>query len=495
MKKLGEILCEKLSAEICDDLKNLPVNNICDNSLNVSEGDMFVAINGTNDDGKKYINDAMQRGAKFIVTQSENFGARKNGDVVFIEVENIRHELANMCENFFDHPRDNFKCVAAVTGTNGKSSTVDITRQIWEHAKISAASIGTLGVAIGNKLEKLSRNLTTPGVLEMQKIFSHLAEQKIQNVALEASSHGLSQNRSDGVNPDICAFTNFTQDHLDYHKTFENYWNAKSKLFSECASSNSIFIVNVDDPYSEKILKIACDRGIKFFGYGRDAKDIKLKNVEQNLEGQLIEISAFGRDYKFALNLCGTFQVYNCLCALGICLHSGVDIESTIEALGQLRQISGRMEKVASHNGADIFIDYSHTPDALKKALISLRATTKNRLVVLFGCGGDRDHEKRKLMGEIAEKFADLMIVTDDNPRFESPETIRKMIIEGAPNATEIADRRTAIQETIKILLPGDILLIAGKGHENYQQVKDQLIHFSDKETVLNIIKNEILLN
>lgn len=476
MKKLANFF------SVDDDLKNLSVTNIVDDSRKATLGSMFFAINGNASDGNIFIQDAIKNGAKFVVSRGENFSMEKHGDVIFFFVTNPRKELARVCSIFWP---TNFDHVIAVTGTNGKSSTVDIVRQIWIHSDINAASVGTLGIITKNF--EIKGSLTSPGAIALRHIFDDFKKKNIKNVAMEASSHGLDQHRVDGIKFSVCAFTNFTQDHLDYHKTFENYWLAKERLFSELGGD--FFVINSDDIMSEKIEKIAREKNIKYISYGKKSDQIKLISVREIDQYQKVKISFFGREIEFDLSLAGDFQVYNSLCAMGICYATGISIDSICESLKKLKPINGRLELVGQCNDASIYIDYAHTPDALKNAILSLRKHTKNRLLVVFGCGGNRDKDKRHLMGKIAKKFADIAVITDDNPRNEDPKSIRKMILDGYPDAKEITDRKEAIKFAINQLRSGDILLVAGKGHEDYQILASGKIHFSDKEIILDEIK------
>ncbi len=476
MKKLADFF----SVDV--DLKNLVVTDVVDDSRKATSGSMFFAINGNASNGNKFIQDAIANGAKFIISHGARFSAEKHDDVVFISVANPRKELARICSIFWP---TNFNHIIVVTGTNGKSSTVDIVRQIWINSGINSASIGTLGIITKNSETRGS--LTSPGAVALHHIFDDLKKEKIKNVAMEASSHGLDQYRVDDIKFSVCAFTNFTQDHLDYHKTFENYWRAKERLFSELYGG--FFIVNSDDIMSAKIKKIACEKNIKCISYGKSSDQIKLISVREIDQYQKVKISFFGRKIEFDLSLAGDFQVYNSLCAMGICYVTGIPIESICDSLKDLNPINGRLELVGQFNGANIYVDYAHTPDALKNAILSLRKHAKNRLIVVFGCGGDRDKDKRYLMGKIAKGFADVVIITNDNPRNEDPSEIRKMILEGCPDAKEINDRKEALKLAIHQLQPGDILLVAGKGHEDYQILASRKVHFSDKEIILDEIK------
>ena len=476
MKKLADFF------SVSDDLKNLSITDVVDDSRKAVPGSMFFAINGNTSDGNVFVLDAIKNGAKFVVTCGEKFSAEKRSDIVFISVTNPRKELARICSIFWSAKFDH---IVAVTGTNGKSSTVDIVRQIWINSGINAASIGTLGII--TKDSEIKGSLTSPGAIALHHIFDDFKKKNIKNVAMEASSHGLDQHRVDSIKFSVCAFTNFTQDHLDYHKTFENYWRAKERLFLELGGD--FFVINSDDIMSEKIEKIAREKNIKCISYGKKSDQIKLISVREIDQYQKVKISFFGREIEFDLPLAGDFQVYNSLCAMGICYATGISIDSICNSLKKLKPISGRLELIGQHNGANIYIDYAHTPDALKNAILSLRKHTKNRLIIAFGCGGDRDKDKRHLMGKIAQEFSNIVIVTDDNPRNEDPRSIRKMILDGCPNAKEIGNRKEAIKFAINQLRSGDILLVAGKGHEDYQILADGKIHFSDKEIILDEIK------
>ena len=488
MKLLSELLSNETLSQNSDlNYKKLLVSDICDDSRKASDSSLFVAINGNKIDGKKYIDDAILNGAKYIVFESiESEIESQHCDVFFIKTKNARKELAHIASRFFESNLDN---IVAVTGTNGKSSTVDITRQIWTYANRKAISVGTLGIIYSDgHVKKLSGTLTCPPSIELHKIFNSLSKYDSAkfSAAIEASSHGIIQHRLDYIPFSVCAFTNFTQDHLDYHKTMEQYWQAKERLFFELANNNTKFVINADDPKSENIKSIAKERNISCVDYGYNAKDIKIIDIKAEQTHQFVSALFFGKKISFYLPLFGKFQVYNSLCAAANCYFTGVKLETIIEAFEKLQPINGRLELITNFNSANIYVDYAHTPDALQNSILSLREHKPKRIITVFGCGGERDHQKRKIMGKVAENLSDIVIVTDDNPRQESPKEIRKMIMEGCPNALEIGNRKNAIESAIDMLQDGDALLIAGKGHENYQQIGKDFIHFSDKEVVLN---------
>jgi UDP-N-acetylmuramoyl-L-alanyl-D-glutamate--2,6-diaminopimelate ligase len=484
MKKLQELLSFKIDRSLGENV----VCGLCDSSKHVQPESMFIALNRDITNRKNHIKEAISNGAKYILQSSEN-GAdycTTEDNVLFLFAKNVRRELAHVASTFF---KSNFETVVAVTGTNGKTSTVDILRQVWIESGIRAASIGTLGVITQEKREKLPNNMTSPDCVELNRILHTLCKSGIRNIAMETTSQGIDQHRIDGIKFDLCAFTNLSRDHLDYHTTFENYWNAKKRLFSELANDNSIFVVNDDDKYSEKIYEIAKTRGIKCFGYGRSSNDVKITDVIAKEYNQLVKISFFGREISFVLPLQGTFQVYNSVCAATAAHLLGLDIEKITAPLQRLQSISGRLELVAKRGATSIYIDYAHTPDALKNAILALRNHTPKRIITVFGCGGNRDQQKRILLGEIAQEFSDSVIITDDNPRNEDPGQIRKMILQGCPKATEIGDRKEAIEFAINMSSDGDTLLIAGKGHETYQQKEGETLDFSDKKIILESVK------
>ena len=486
MKKLAQLLSFEIPAEY----GLLEIENVVDDSREVKFGDMFIALSGTNVDGRKFIKDAVSKGAGFILQQSEDENTRidRTDGVVYIFVPDIRAELVHVASKFFP---SQFNNIVAVTGTNGKSSTVDMIRAILNMSHMSAASLGTLGIITGSSRRKLPGNMTSPGALLLHKILHGLDAQGVKNVALEASSHGIYQHRLDGLNFSVCAFTNLSQDHLDYHETMEKYFEAKLMLFSEVAPRESIFVVNADDEHSKKICEVAESRKIKLLTYGRSDADLKIGEIQQLPEYQQITFSFENRDYSFRLPLQGTFQAYNSACAALCCYAIGLPMENIVPILEKVPQIEGRLKLTAKIRGAQIYVDYAHTPDALKNALTSLRPITKGKLFVLFGCGGERDHSKRALMGQVASEYADVVIVTDDNPRREDPAEIRKMILSDCKGAKEIGNRKSAIEQTIDELSQGDILLIAGKGHEDYQVIGTETIHFSDREVILDKVKAE----
>ncbi len=414
MKKLSDVLW----FDIPQEFKELIVSDICDDSRKVTNGCLFVALSGFLDDGKKYIDSAISSGAKYIVSYDKNIKHQtilknSDSDIIFIYVDDPRIALAKIASSFFESKFDN---IVAITGTNGKSSTADISRQILSHNNRKATSVGTLGVILNDRREKLSGNLTSPASIELHKILKKLNDEKVSDVVLEASSHGIEQCRLNDIPFSVCAFTNFSQDHLDYHKTMDEYWNAKKKLFVNSIQNKSSFVINSDSEYYDEIISIAKCNNINYMTYGYKSEHIKILDAVIVSRGYQLKISFLEKEISFLLPLHGKFQIYNSLCAMAISYFSGVDINNIVNALEKIKPIPGRLELVADVNSVKIFVDYAHTPDALQNTINSLKDANHNRIIVVFGCGGNREHKKRSIMGEIAAHFSDIVIVTDDNP-------------------------------------------------------------------------------
>jgi UDP-N-acetylmuramoyl-L-alanyl-D-glutamate--2,6-diaminopimelate ligase len=368
-----------------------------------------------------------------------------------------------------------------VTGTNGKSSVADFTRQIWQHAGVKAASLGTLGLV--PKDEAAPSSLTTPDPVELHACLAALARNGVKRLALEASSHGLDQFRLDGVQVAAAAFTNLSRDHLDYHHEMDRYFAAKRRLFAELVESRGTAVLNADDPVFSELEEVARARGLRVMSYGRAGRNLVLRELEAAPEGLDMTFDLCGERRQVVLPLAGAFQAHNVLAALGLAIATDCDREAAFAALPGLLGVPGRMEHVGrTPSGGEIYVDYAHTPDALAAALQSARPHARGRLVVVFGCGGDRDPGKRPQMGAIASQLADVAIVTDDNPRGEEAAAIRRAILAAAPEAVEIGDRGEAIARAIVGLRDGDLLVIAGKGHEPGQIVGQQVLPFDDRE-------------
>ena len=401
--------------------------------------------------------------------------------VKFIADENPRLGLARYAAAFFDTQPNT---VAAVTGTKGKSSIVAFLREIWTALGKPAASLGTVGV-IGPKGE-MPLSHTTPDPVEIHELLAKLKADGVDRLAIEASSHGLDQHRLDGVTITGCGFTNITRDHMDYHTTFEDYLTAKLRLFSDVVADGGVAVVNADAEHADRFITAARARGLKLLTVGRKGEAIRLDRREDRGGAQALTLHYNGKIFYVELPQAGEFQASNALVAAGLAIGLGEDAAKVFAALEHLKGAPGRMEKVAlALGGAPVYVDYAHTPDSLEKVLEALRPHTANRLHVVFGCGGDRDKGKRPLMGAIAVKLADDVIVTDDNPRTEDAGTIRREILAAAPGAREIGDRAEAIRTAVAEMKTGDVLIIAGKGHETGQYIQGEVHPFSDRDQAI----------
>ncbi len=463
----------------------LDIAGIAADSRKVKPGFLFFAIAGAKANGAHFARAAASAGAVVVAAEQRPDGLP--GDVAFVPVQNARRALALAAAKFF--PRQP-GTIAAVTGTSGKTSVAAFTRQIWSALGYQAASIGTIGV-VSPRGEKYG-SLTTPDPVELQRTLDELAGEGVTHLALEASSHGLDQHRLDGVRIAAGAFTNLSRDHLDYHLTVEDYLAAKLRLFSDLIAADGTAVIDVDDCYAGQGVATAKKRGLKILTVGEKGEGIRL--VGGAIEGfaQAVTFAHGAKTYNVKLPLVGGFQVHNAAVSAGLAIATGGEPARVFAALEHLTGAKGRLELVGSRNGAPIFVDYAHKPDALAKALASLRPYASGKLTVVFGAGGDRDAGKRPIMGRIAVENADRVIVTDDNPRTEQAAAIRAAILAAAPGATEIGDRAEAIRAGIASLQPGDVLLIAGKGHESGQIVGDKILPFSDHEAVAAALKEQV---
>jgi len=445
----------------------------------VEPGFLFAALPGIRQDGRRFIADAVAKGAAAILIDPEGAKALPDGITLPLVIDpNPRRALAHAAA-IFHAPQP--AIVLAVTGTNGKTSTASFTRQIWQHAGRPAASIGTLGIETAEGLEEGA--LTTPDPVSLHAALGRLKRQGIDHVAMEASSIGLDQYRLDGVTLKAAAFTNLTQDHLDYHGTMEAYLAAKLRLFAEVLAEDGTAVINADTPEAERFREAATGRTL--LDYGVSAKAIRLIDRRMLAEGQALELEILGQRRSIELPLLGTFQVMNALAALGLVIGTGLPIDDAAAALGHLIGVHGRIEQIVTlPNGAPVFVDYAHTPDGLEKVLTALRPHATNRLICVFGAGGDRDPTKRPKMGAIVAQLADIAVITDDNPRSESPALIRAAILAACPEAIEIGDRAEAIDWAMRSLTPGDVLVVAGKGHEQGQTIAGITHPFDDSSVV-----------
>ncbi|WP_374441581.1 UDP-N-acetylmuramoyl-L-alanyl-D-glutamate--2,6-diaminopimelate ligase [Stella sp.] len=455
------------------------IRGIAVDSRAVEPGFLFAALPGLATDGRRFIADAAARGAVAVLAP-EGTALPDGVDLALLTDPNPRRRLALLAAAFHAPQPER---VAAVTGTNGKTSTADFARQLWAATGRAAASLGTLGIRAPGFERK--GTLTTPDPVVLHAALADLAQRGVARVALEASSHGLDQFRLDGIRIAIAAFTNLTRDHLDYHPDMAAYRAAKFRLFAAVMEPGGTAVLNADSDEFPGLAAICRERGHRIVGYGHRGADIRLLRQELHTEGQRLTIGVAGREWTVDLPLAGDFQAMNALAALGIVLADGVAAEAAVPALARLAGVPGRMQQVARlANGAAVYVDFAHTPDALTTVLEALRRHTAGRLVCVFGCGGDRDPGKRPEMGAAVGRGADRVIVTDDNPRGEDPAAIRAPAVAAArrfaADVTEIGDRRQAIFTAVAQLGPGDVLVVAGKGHESGQTIGGQTLPFDD---------------
>ena len=474
--RLSRLLAPELT--VAGDGQQVEITGLAADSRDVRPGMLFAALAGSRADGRDFIDDAIARGAAAVLTDPSLAGRAL--PVPLIVDANPRRRLALMAARLFERqPR----CIAAVTGTNGKTSVAGFTRQIWTGLGLAAGSLGTLGLDAAGVHR--SSNLTTPDPVQLHALLAETAAAGVDHLVLEASSHGLDQHRLDAVRLSAAAFTNLSRDHFDYHGSFAEYLAAKRRLFSELLPPEGIAVLNADQPEYAPLAEVCRGRGIAVLDYGRRAERLQLRAQLPECDGQEMRFALDGREHRVRLGLVGKFQAANVLAALGLVVGCGAEPEAAIGTLAGLRGVRGRIELVPGHpKGAHVFVDYAHTPDALAQALDALRPHVAGCLVALFGCGGDRDPGKRAEMGRIAAAQADRVFVTDDNPRSENPAVIRRAILAGCPGALEIGNRREAIRTAIAGLDAGDVLLIAGKGHESGQIVRDRVLPFDDATEV-----------
>jgi len=438
----------------------------------VARGSVFGAFTGAVFNGEDFISDAVDRGAVAVVARPEAPVER----VPLLADPEPRRLFAELAAKFYaPYP----ETVVAVTGTNGKTSTVEMTRQIWRMSGHRSASIGTLGVTTSD--EQVKTGLTTPDIVTFLSNMAGLKRMGISHAAYEASSHGLDQHRCEGVPLAAAAFTNFSRDHLDYHQTMDAYFEAKMRLFEELLPPGRPAVIWTDDPRSGEVSERARRRGHQVLTVGRQGKLIRLVEQSPTALGQALQVEHGGKVYKLGLPLIGAYQASNVLTAAALVLATGGDWDDTFAAMQRVSPVRGRLERaVISRSGVPVYIDYAHTPDALEAAIAALRPHVEGRLITVFGAGGDRDQGKRPEMGAVATRLSDVVIVTDDNPRSEDAAAIRSAIMAGAPGATEVPGRREAIAEAIRIARDGDIVLVAGKGHETGQIIGDKVLPFDD---------------
>ena len=469
--------------ELPETAQGLTISGLTADSRKVEPGFLFAAFKGATVDGTQFAAKAAAAGASAVLCArgaAEAVKASLPATVAVIPADEPRQIFAKMAARFYGAQPD---VIVAVTGTAGKTSVAHFVRQIFQSAGHPAASLGTLGT-IRPDGESYG-GLTTPDPVALHRELAELESEGINHAAMEASSHGLDQYRLDGVRLTSAAFTNLGRDHMDYHPTIEDYLKAKLRLFEELLPEGGTVVVDPAEKYATRVLAVAEQRRLKVYSVGETGRDLHLTDLSQSGAEQILTLQTERGERIVALPLIGRFQVSNALIAAGLAITAGLDLDIVLRALENLKGAPGRLELAGkSRSGGLVFVDYAHKPDALDKALAALRPFTKGKLSVVIGAGGDRDPGKRPIMGDIADKHADLVIVTDDNPRSEDPATIRKAVLSGAPTGIEIGDRYDAIAEGVKRLNAGDILCVAGKGHETGQIVGDTVIPFSDHDAV-----------
>ena len=482
MKKLHSLIPK----EIIDKykIKNLSTKGITCDSRKVKKGYIFAVLIGSNKNGLHYVNEAIRKGAVALLIDEKNLKQVKHNIKILIIPSLIPRKMyAQICNKFYSYKFDN---IIAITGTNGKTSVAWFANNLIKILGINSASIGTLGVH-HKSLSKLN-NLTTPESEVLIATLIKLYNKKVKNIIIEASSHGLDQYRLDGINFNIVVITSLSRDHLDYHKNFKNYKRAKLRLFYELANKG-VAIINECVPKYKDFIEAAKINNLKIITIGNSkSSNWKFKIINIHRAKQEIEVSYNNKKTVIFSKLIGEHQINNLITSISILIEMGFKRQTVEDVIGKLKPPPGRLELIKDNNDKKIYVDFAHTPDALKNVLLSIRPYVNKKLYLILGCGGDRDKGKRALMGKIANNYADKIIVTDDNPRYENPTSIRKQIIDFCPNSTEIAGRGDAIKYSINNLQKGDVLLIVGKGHENYQEINGKFLKFSDKKIIKTVI-------
>jgi UDP-N-acetylmuramoyl-L-alanyl-D-glutamate--2,6-diaminopimelate ligase len=474
MIRLHELIAD---ANAPADVAMCEVAGLTADSRAVQPGFVFFAMPGARADGLSFADAAIKAGAIAVV--AGHAPARALQDAPLLLVSNVRASLSAAAARFYpEQPA----CIAAVTGTSGKTSVAAFTRQIWAQLGLRAAALGTTGVITPEG--ETYGSLTTPDPVTLHQTLDRLARDRVTHLAMEASSHGLDQRRLEGVRLSAAAFTNLSRDHLDYHSDLDSYLVAKLRLFETLLAPGQPAVIDADADVAARVVAACAARGLRVFTTGAKGDFLKLVSAQARPASTLVRIACDGAMHDIELPLAGAFMASNALVAAGLCIATGSPAASVLEALAHLQGAPGRLEKIGERKGAPVFVDYAHKPDALEKVLTALRPLAAGRLVVVFGCGGDRDAGKRAIMGDIASRHADIVIVTDDNPRSENSAAIRAAILAAAPGAIEIADRGQAIDAAVRMIGAGDVLVIAGKGHETGQIVGDQVLPFSDHQAV-----------
>jgi UDP-N-acetylmuramoyl-L-alanyl-D-glutamate--2,6-diaminopimelate ligase len=477
---LKDLLAEIYPSPLPIQFAEYHINHIYIDSRQTQPNGLFVACKGSNLDGTKFIDMAIDKGAMAVVVPSGTQIINPREKVCYLEVNDTNLFLRKLAKRFFDDPSQQIR-VVGITGTNGKTTVSNLVESIISSAGRTSGLIGTIHYRIGRKI--IPSNNTTPGFLDMQKLLDEMVSEGMDYCVMEVSSHGLVQRRVDMIDFKAAVFTNLTSDHLDYHKTRDNYFQAKALLFTEL-SPQSAAIINVDDTYGRKLISMTSGKVIT---YGiENTADIMAKDVQLSISGTQFKLVTPQEQISVRTKLVGLFNVYNILSAVGVGVAEGLGLGVIKEGIERLSNVPGRLEKIDCGQDFTVIVDYAHTQDALENVLKTIRVTSDSKIILVFGCGGDRDKTKRPAMGKVAGRLADFSIVTSDNSRSEEPEDIIQQIITGfeKDNYTVVIDREQAIRSALKMAQKGDVVLIAGKGHENYQIFKDKTIRFDEKQIV-----------
>lgn len=492
MKSLQDII-QVINSQSVRGNQQLLIADITADSRSVKENSLFIALDGATVDGHDYIDKAIAAGAVAVIVSKS---VQVSDDICVITVDDTRQAMMDVVPYFFDYPANRMRMIG-VTGTNGKTTTTHMIRHILKAQGHTVGVIGTVHIMIGDISYPI--NNTTPDVVDLQHILHQMVAEGVSHCVMEVSSHALELGRVAGVEFDTAVFTNLTQDHLDFHKTFENYLAAKCKLFEQVSGenqykSNKGAVINIDDPYGERVIQKTTAPTITYSTHGIGSLNAAHINMSTKTSEYVVQYD--GKSYSILMNTTGLFNIYNTLAAIGACIHEGISLEDIEQALRSFTSVPGRFELIEEGQDFAVVVDYAHTPDGLENILETAEAIKENRIIVVFGCGGDRDATKRPIMGRIAAEYGDVIYVTSDNPRTEDPVQIVKDVEVGVKKALRngtsyevIVDRREAIQKAIHEAKTGDIVIIAGKGHETYQILKDQTIHFDDREEARQALK------
>ena len=468
------------------DFLDFKVKGISCNSKDVLDGYVFVAIRGNREDGHKFIKEAINKGARVVIIQSTEYRVQSTEEALFILVKDTRKALAKLAAEFYGNPSRKIK-VIGITGTNGKTTASYLLEELLKKARFLPAVIGTINYRFKDKI--IPAKNTTPGPIELQSLLARMLKEGIDYCIMEVSSHALDQERVEGIDFHSAIFTNLTQDHLDYHKTLENYFQVKAKLFKDINPS-SFVVINNDDRYSRRLGRLTCAEVIS---YGiKNKADVVAGDIRFDIKHTEFRLVSFKGEIDFKTKLIGRHNVYNILATVAWALRGGVDLFTIKSALREFSFVPGRLERIDFDRRFSIFVDYAHTEDALRNIILTLRQLSPKRIIVVFGCGGERDKTKRPKMGRAVSELSDYAIITNDNPRSEDPDEIIQDIKKGIRkrNFCVIPDRLRAIKKSLSLAKSGDIVLVAGKGHENYQILKDRRIHFDDCEIIRECLKS-----